>query len=202
MKKFVLLGVLLLASAVQAQDMKVTKGNFDFLKNQNEINVLFDYSNFTMMADENPESVYISERTKDLNAKNKGVGDLWEKKWQAAKGNIWSQKFLELMTIIYSKARKDVKFDQELTKAKYTLIVKTTWIYPGWDAGIMKQKAKVSTVLQFVETANPSTVLLEIVSKEAPGDQFGNNFSNESRIGEGYAKTAKSLAKMMLKKTS
>lgn len=81
-----------------------------------------------------------------------------------------------------------------------TLIVQTVWVYPGWDAGIMKQEAKVTTNLKFVETANKSNVLLEIKSEEAPGDQWGNNFSNESRIGEGYAKTAKSLSKLLLKK--
>ncbi len=64
----------------------------------------------------------------------------------------------------------------------------------------MKQPAKVSTNLKFVETANKSNVLLEITSEEAPGDQWGSNFSNESRIGEGYAKTAKSLAKLIAKK--
>jgi hypothetical protein len=74
------------------------------------------------------------------------------------------------------------------------------WIYPGWDAGIMKQPAKVTTNLKFVETANKSNVLLEISSEEATGDQWGNNYSNESRIGEGFAKTAKSLAKMLIKK--
>ncbi len=36
-------------------------------------------------------------------------------------------------------------------------------------------------------------------SEEAPGDQWGANFSNESRIGEGFAKTAKTLAKVMAK---
>ncbi|MNG14709.1 hypothetical protein D3C87_2149090 [compost metagenome] len=66
----------------------------------------------------------------------------------------------------------------------------------------MKQPAKVTTHLKFVETANKSNVLLEISSEEAPGDQWGNNYSNESRIGEGYAKTAKSLSKMILKKAS
>ncbi len=92
-------------------------------------------------------------------------------------------------------------FNKEVTTAKYTLIVETVWLYPGWDAGVMKQAAKVTTLLKFVETANKSNVLLEITSKEAPGDQWGNNYSNESRIGEGYAKTGKSLAKMIIKKT-
>ena len=100
-----------------------------------------------------------------------------------------------------TELENEVPVRQEgLKTTKYTLIVETVWIYPGWDAAIMKQKAKVSTRLKFVETNNKSNVLLEISSEEAPGDQWGNNFSNESRIGEGFAKTAKSLAKMIIKK--
>lgn len=63
----------------------------------------------------------------------------------------------------------------------------------------MKQPAKVSTNLKFVETANESNIVLEISSENAPGDQWGNNFSNELRIGEGFAKTGKSLAGLILK---
>ena len=102
--------------------------------------------------------------------------------------------------MVLSKEDKDLIFQEELASAKYTLIVQTVWIYPGWDVMMMKQPAKVSTLLKFVETNNKSNVILEISSEDAPGDQWGNNFSNESRIGEGFAKTGKSLSKLILKK--
>ena len=35
---------------------------------------------------------------------------------------------------------------------------------------------------------NVFNILLEISSEEASGDQWGNNYSDESRIGEGFAK--------------
>ncbi|MCD0464287.1 hypothetical protein [Flavobacterium sp. ENC] len=199
MKKLVI-ALLLISGAAFAQDMEVVKGNFTFLKDQKEINVVFDYSNFTMMKEKKSEAQYVEERTADLNAKIKGNGDAWKKRWKSSPELIWTPKFLELANLVLSKEKKDVNFQENLTSAPYTLIVQTVWIYPGWDAGIMKQPAKVSTNLKFVETANKSNVLLEITSEEAPGDQWGNNYSNESRIGEGYAKTAKSLSKMILKK--
>lgn len=199
MKKLVV-AFLFLSIAMSAQDMKVVSGDFKFLKDQKEINVEFDYSKFTVMKDKKTEAQYIEDRVKDLNEKTKGVGDIWKKKWNSAKELTWTPKFLELMHVIFTKEGKEVIFQEGLTNAPYTLIVETVWIYPGWDASIMKQPAKVSTNLKFVETNNKSNVLLEISSEEAPGDQWGSNFSNESRIGEGYAKTAKSLAKLLLKK--
>lgn len=192
--------LLLVSSIMSAQNMEVVKGDFGFLKDQKEVNVVFDYSKLTLMKEKITEVQYVDNRSKELNQKAKSTGDVWKKKWVSSKELIWNPKFLELMNFIYSKENKEVNFQEELTTAKYTLIVEAVWIYPGWDAGIMKQPAKVTTNLMFVETANKSNILLEISSEEAPGDQWGNNYSNESRIGEGFAKTAKSLAKMLIKK--
>ena len=201
MKKITIVATILISTLLNAQDMNIVKGDFNFLKGEKEINVEFDFSNVTLMKEEKSEAQYVEERTKELNEKNKGVGDVWKKKWASSKELIWIPKFLELVNIVLSKEKKDLTFNEEVTTAKYTLIVETVWLYPGWDAGVMKQAAKVTTLLKFVETANKSNVLLEITSKEAPGDQWGNNYNNESRIGEGYAKTGKSLAKMIIKKT-
>ncbi|MEO6175450.1 MAG: hypothetical protein ABIP27_09905 [Flavobacterium circumlabens] len=198
MKKLII-ACFFISGVVFAQDMKVVQGNFDFLKDQKEINTEFDYSNFTMMKEKKSEAQYVEEHKADLDEKAKGNGNLWQKRWIVAKQQIWTPKFLEIGNIVLSKAGKDVNF-QEGLKTPYTLIVQTVWLYPGWDAGIMKQPAKVTTNLKFVETANKSNVLLEITSEEAPGDQWGSNFNNETRIGEGYAKTAKSLSKLLLKK--
>ncbi len=188
-----------ISGVASAQDINVLQGDFAFLKDQKEVNVEFDYSNFTMMKENKPEAQYVEEHKADLDKKAKGNGNIWEKKWIAAKDMIWTPKFLEIANIVLTKEKKDLNFQEKLN-TPYTLIVSTVWIYPGWDAGIMKQPAKVTTNLKFVETANKSNVLLEISSIDAPGDQWGNNFSNESRIGEGYAKTAKTLSKLIAKK--
>ena len=196
MKKLIFT-LFIISGTIFAQDMEVVKGNFDFLKDQKEINIEFDYSNFTMMKEKKSEAQYIKEHKADLDLKAKG--NVWEKRWVVAKDQIWTPKFLEIGNIVLSKAGKEVNF-QEGLNTPYTLIVQTVWIYPGWDAGIIKQPAKVTTNLKFVETTNKSNVLLEITSNDAPGDQWGSNFSNETRIGEGFAKTAKSLSKLLLKK--
>ena len=175
MKKITIVATILISTSLNAQDMKIVKGDFNFLKGEKEINVEFDFSNVILMKEEKSEAQYVEERTKELNEKNNGVGDEWKKNWASSKELIWIPKFLELVNIVLSKEKKDMSFNEEVTTAKYTLIVETVWIYLGWDAGVMKQAAKVTTLLKFVETANKSNVLLEITSKEAPGDKWGNN---------------------------
>lgn len=200
MKKIVLVALLFASSMIKAQDMDVLKGDFGFLNGQKEINVEFDYSKLKLLKDDKTEAQYIEDRSAELNKKDKSNGEIWKKKWADAKEGIWKPKFIELINTVLSKEKSDLSFQDGLTAAKYTLIVEVTWINPGYDVYVSKQAAKVSTNLRFVETANKSKVLLEIQSENAPGDQWGNQFSNETRIGEGFAKTGKSLAKMILKK--
>lgn len=198
MKKLLVLTVLFASTVTMAQE--IVKGDLGFLKDQKEVNVEFDYSNLTMMKDKKTEAQYVAERLADLNEKGKGTGTAWKKKWEGAREAIWQPKFMELINIVLGKEKKDVSFQEDLSSAKYTLIVEVVWIFPGWDVSMMKQPAKVTTNLKFVETANKSNVICEIFSENKPGDQWGSQFSNESRIGEGFAKTGKDLAKFLAKK--
>ncbi len=191
--------VLFVCATAFAQKMKIEQGNFDFITDQKEVNVEFVYENMTLLKEKMSNEEYVAKRSGDLEEKARGKGKTWEKKWNSAPEQIWNPKFLELMNKYMSKDT-GIYFEEGLADTKYTLIVETIWLYPGWDAGIMKQPAKVTTSLRFVETANKDKVLVQVSSKNAPGDQWGNNYSNESRVGEGYAKTAKSLAKMIVKK--
>ncbi|CAM1349496.1 hypothetical protein [Tenacibaculum halocynthiae] len=182
-----------------SQKVKVVNGNFDFIKDQKEINVEFVYDNMKVLKKNLSNDQYMKEHSEKLEEKARGKGEAWKKSWIASRDIIYAPKFLELMNR-YLEKKKGIFFGENLKDAKYTLIVQTVWVYPGWNAAVMRQKAKVSTVLKFVETANKENVLLEVTSKKAPGNRFGGTFSNEDRIGEGYAKTGKSFAKLILRK--
>ncbi len=200
MKKIAVLALLIVTSFSFAQKVKVEKGDFKALKGQTEVNVIFDYSKLQLLKENLTEAQYVENRSKELNEKTKGNGDIWKKKWEGAKSMIWNPKFLEIANAVSSKEKTGISFQEDLGSAKYTIIVEAVWIYPGWDISMMKQPAKVTTRIKLVETANKANVLGELFSENAPGDQWGSNFSNESRIGEGFAKTAKTfVAKFVAK---
>lgn len=195
----VLMSLFLIAVSTMAiaQKFKDETGNLSVLAGAKEVNIEYNYSKLTVLKDELPEAEYVKNRRADLEAKRTGEGDIWARKWEAAKTTIWQLKFEELLV---KTATQDLGISfKENSNAKYTLIVNVLWIFPGWDAAVMKQPAKVTTELKIVETANKSKVLYSVRAENAPGDQWGNNFSNESRIGEGFAKTAKSFGKLLKK---
>ena len=184
---------------VFSQKLKVTEGSFDFFVDLIEINVEFEYENQKLFKDNLTNEEYVKKRATDLEEDTRGKGKAWKKKWFASRELIYQPKFLELMND-YVHEREAIFFGEELEGTMYTLIVETVWLYPGWNAAVMRHPAELTTVLKFVETENRDNVLLVINSKKAPGNRYGGTFSNEDRIGEGYAKTGKSLAKLILKK--
>ena len=182
-------------ASVSAQKMKIVSGNFDFLKGQKELNITFDYEQMSFYNDKLSADEYVSRREKEITEnKGKTEAENWKSDWEYSKTTSFPNKFMSTM---------NGNLDMETSRnpnAPYTLIVETIWIYPGWYAAVMKQHSKVSTRLKFVETANPSQVLLTITSDKAPGDiNFVGIANNNDRIAEGYGKTGKSLAKMILK---
>lgn len=196
MKNIVLVLAMAVTSLVHAQKMKVVSGNFDFLKDQKEINLQMDYSDIKFYKENMNEEAYILKREKDIlkEGKNETEVEAWIADWEHSKKTNFVDKFLASMN-----KNTSIVTSTNNTQAKYTLTVKTVWIYPGWYAGVMAQPSKVTTILIFTETNNPDTVLLKIDSKEAPGDNFVGLPNNNDRIAEGYAKTAKTLAKKIEK---
>lgn len=181
-----------ISAIAMAQKFKIKSGDAKFLKGNETVNVVFDYSDMKLMKENYTEAEYIPKRIEELNKKTEGSGEIWKKQWERSKEELWNPKFITVFNKVFSKENINTKLKQN-SESPYTLIVKVKWLYPGWDAGIMKQPAKVTTQLTFVES-NTKKVLCEIESIDAPGDQWGSNFNNETRVGEGFAKTGKTLA--------
>ncbi|WP_128331051.1 hypothetical protein [Apibacter sp. HY039] len=174
---------------INAQKMEVLSGDFNFLKNVKEINVVFDYSDVTFYRKKMPESQYIQLRSDQVEAKE--TTENWQQTWNEYKEIKFPDKFfasankyIEPNTITFTKN----------SQSPYTLIIKTIWIRPG--SAILQ--ALVSTTLHFVETNNPSKELLVISSKEAPGKSYA--IHRNIIISEGYAMTGKKLANLLNKK--
>lgn len=197
MKKIMLIMLIAISAAAMAQKFKIKTGDLKFLKGVETVNVVFDYSGMKLLKENYTEEQYIPKRMEELNKKVAGSGDIWKKQWDRSKEELWNPKFMTIFNKTAEKEGVNTRL-KENTKSTYTLKVVTKWIFPGWDAGIMKQPAKVTTQLIFMETATQK-VLCDIDSEEAPGDQWGSNFNNETRVGEGFAKTGKTLAQKISK---
>jgi len=178
------------------QSFAQTIKDFKLLQGEKEVEVVFTYDNLRMMKENFTEEEYVQNHIKNLEKKDEGSGEFWVKSWERSKEEIWDPKFL-LLANKYTDRK--IKFTKNAPNSKYLLLVDVLWIYPGWDAGIMRQGAKVTSTLKLVSRENPTVVLAYHKFVDMPGNQFGSNFNNETRIGEGFAKTGKEFAKKIAK---
>lgn len=202
MKKFIYASVMaisfLAADAAIAQRVDLRSGDVNVLSGQKTVNVEYDYSSFGV-GKFATEQEYLDKKSAEYNAKEAGKGDAWKKAWVEDRKNRYEPKFEEL----FNKGLEDKGITAVTARpdAQYTLIVKTRFVEPGFNVGVMRKNAYVDYEIDLVESANKSNKVAEIAMRNVPGGQFaGFDFDTGVRIAESYAKAGKSLAAFLDKK--
>jgi hypothetical protein len=191
MKKLLLLPLLVwMVSSVSAQKIVTEKGNLLDLKGESEFNLQYDFKTLSV-GKYSDEQSYIDYKKGEYAKSDPKKAEDWEAGWKSAREKYYQPKFeTQINKYIGGKA----SFAQANANAKYTLIVKTTFIEPGFNVGVMRQAAYIDVQYIFVESANPENVLVRLSQRKIPGaDAFGYDFDASARISEAYAKAGKML---------
>jgi hypothetical protein len=197
-KLLLLLGIVFITGSISAQTINIKSGTLDFLKGEKILNISYDYSQFGVGKFDKEED-YIAKKVSEYNEKEAGKGDKWKENWIGDRKGTYQPKFEELIN--KSLKPSGLYVGPENKDAKYTLILKTTFIEPGFNIYVTKKYAAVNVEAIFVETANPDKVLAVIISKNNPGRTYGSNDMDTGiRIGEAYAKCGKELGAFLMKK--
>lgn len=171
MKKLFLMFFLIIAAVINAQKMTVISGDFKTLKDQTEVNVELKFDNVLMMKENFTEAQYLENRKKDLLANPKRGEAGWQKwngEWQRFKNEEYINYFVKGLNRSY----KNITFKKE-SQAKYTLLLETDWVFPGWHGGMVVMTAEISGKIKLIETNNPSVVLAEVELNKF--DKYVNN---------------------------
>lgn len=193
MRKIILLIALAVSTVAIAQ--KPTKGSFAPLKGVQDFNIVFDYENIKVDKFKTEE-----EFLKDKMGKReeKGTSEDFKTIWFADRGGKYEPKFIECFNHAVSK--KGISAMNNNSKAKYTIHVKTTWIYPGYNVGVKRQPAKLKAIISIYETANPSNIIVSIPYEKVIGSgSFGYDYNQGSRIADAYCILGRQFAKSVNK---
>jgi hypothetical protein len=191
MKNFLALILLCLGTTVFAQKIKLMEGNLSALKGETSLKTEFKYEMSVGKFDK--EADYIDSKKKELNEKEPGRGDSWEKSWIGDRQDRFEPQFRELFS-------KHSEMSTVGDNAKYTLIFKTTHTEPGFNVHVMSKPAYIDAEAWIVEAANPSKVIAKIsISKALGRDVFGYDYETGLRLQEAYAKAGKELGGFMRK---
>ncbi|WAC12896.1 hypothetical protein [Dyadobacter pollutisoli] len=181
-----------------AQRVDLRSGDVSALSGQKTVNIEYDYSSFGV-GKFATEQEYLDKKSAEYNSKEAGKGDTWKKAWVEDRKARFEPKFEELFN--KGLGDKGLQAIQGRPDAAYTLIVRTKFIEPGFNVGVMRKNAYVDYEVDLVESTNKSAKVAEIAMRNVPGGQFGGfDFDTGVRIAESYAKAGKSLAAFLDKK--
>lgn len=185
MKPVLMLILSCLAMTGFAQKIKLVEGDLSPLKGQTSIKTEFKYEMSVGKFDK--EEDYIAKKKSELNGKEAGRGDSWEKSWQSDRQDRFEPQFRELFS-------KHSEISTVGDDSKYTLIFTTVKTEPGFNVGVANRPAYIDAEAVLVETQNPGKVIAKILVTKAPGrDVMGFDYETGARLQEAYAKAGKEL---------
>ncbi|MEE4256649.1 MAG: hypothetical protein V2I47_06410 [Bacteroidales bacterium] len=194
-----ILAIGLFSSQASAQKIKVVTGDLSSFAGLTEINVEYNYDDMGV-GKFKTEEAYIEKKKNEYNEDEPGKGDRWEEEWHADKENTYQMKFEQLfnLVMISEETGMEVGF---FPSSDYTLIVKTTFLEPGFNIGISRKDASINVEIMLVKTEEPGNIITQVNMEKVPGrGAMGGDFDTEYRIGEAYAKCGKELAQYIYKK--
>ncbi|MBL7766116.1 MAG: hypothetical protein JNJ58_08495 [Chitinophagaceae bacterium] len=190
MQKLFLLafGFLLMAMTAGAQRIKKISGNPAPLASEKQVNIIFKYDHVRVGKYED-EKDYVADKKAEYNKKESGKGDKWESSWIGDRVGRYEPNFIEMF-------EKYTPFSVgNYSSAKYTMIVSTTRIEPGYNIYISRKNAEIDLEVEIIETATQTSVAKYTI-KSAPGRTFGgNDYDTGLRIEEAFATAGKHFGK-------
>jgi len=182
--------------AAYSQRYNILAGDLKNIKGISEYNCTFDYKDMEVNGFETEEAFLkekIEKRKKYDDGKDlKGKAEAFEKDWFEDRQNKYEPGFIAYFNNQLEK--ENVKAVQN-PEVKYTMNVKTTWIYPGYEMA-QTEPAKISAIITIYETANPKNILLAIEFDKSIG--IVKDYRKQGdRIKGAYEKLAKNLTLQM-----
>jgi hypothetical protein len=199
MKKLtLLLTAALVFSAGFTFAQKLKSGDLTVLKGQTALSIKYDYSKMAVGKFKNSDE-YVADGIADRNKKKPGSGEIWAASWKADRTEQFQPAFereLNGELKSYNLVAKENDSD-----AKYTLIVYTTFLEPGFQSGVgVSKAATINLEVDLVETSAMETVLAKIVYDKVPSaNMMGYDYDAGKRIESCYDRAGGNIGKLIEK---
>lgn len=152
-----------------AQRIDIDKKALSFLTTTDTVSVVFSYKGL-IIDDGVPESMFLKNmRVKIIDHRNEEEANQWAEDYKEFKAEIWASSFVAELNERLGKAKNAPLFSSEDMNANYTMNVNIPWMYFGYDGGIVKQPAKVTMQIDFIETKKPEQILFTTEIRRAMG---------------------------------
>jgi len=195
-KQLVLLVFLLPALMIYAQKIKVKNGNIGNLKGVDEYNVVFDYSN-VVIPGYDTEELFLKDKMAKREEKLIGDGERFKKSWFDDRHNLYEPYFIKHFNEYFIMKRK-INVEKNRVSSKYTMLVKTGLIYPGYNIGVFAQNSKLEATISIYETGSPGNILFSTKTIFVQGKA---SYNGGVRIANTYGILGRAFAGYLRRRT-
>ena len=197
-KQLSLILVLFCSTIMLAQKANVQKGDWEDLKDITAYNVVFDYSDLEIPKYDNEEE-FLKDKMAKRDEKKPGTGEEFKKSWFSDREEFYEPRFIETFNTKIKNGMAKVGKDID---AEYTMKIHTTFIYPGYNVGIVRKNSKVELTLSVYKTDSPSDVIFSVDYTKIEGQGNGGyDFNSGQRIADAYIIFGRAFAKHLYKYT-
>ena len=163
-----------------SQHIDIDKKALSFLASQEKINVVFAHDSLLMIDDLYEMESIQKMRQKITDQTTAEDANDWIIDYKNNKNETWPLAFLNQLNEKIGENNNSIVFLMNETEANYTMQVTPTWMYFGYDAGIMDRPAKVTLKIDFYETKTPNSIIFSTEISRAMA-----KYNKEDGDGEG-----------------
>lgn len=189
----------LTANVTKAQKFTEGDESLSFCSGETKFNIEYVYDG--MMVGKKAEADYKAEKIDTYNKKQPGKGDRWAEKWVNSRSMVYEPMFEELINKMLFKGKTNATAAKNQKDAKYTIIVKTVMLEPGFNSMVMKVNPYCDFEVSWVETSSQK-VMAKAFLNNVQGVVMADNdwdFDPSNRIKECFAKAGKMIGGKMAK---
>jgi hypothetical protein len=195
---FILLTGVFMFTAGMIYGQKIKSGDFKVLNGQTVVILKYDYADMKV-GKFKTEDEYLKNGIAERNKKKPGSGDDWANKWASDKSDRFEPMFQKEFNNVIDKC--GITGKEDASDAKYTLIVRTTFLEQGFQSGMgPSRSASINMIVDLVETANPGQVLASIDYPKIPSvNMMGYDYDTGERIKSCYDRAGGNIGALICK---
>jgi hypothetical protein len=165
-----------------AQEMDVASGSLLALRGETQLNLIFRYDSMTIGADGLSDLWYQEKRAYDLDMREPNSGREWRKLWVDNRQSAYEPAFLRAYLSLKPKLVAG-----HFPNARYTAIIHTTQLEPGWTAVVAGHAASIDGDIRIVATADTATTICLVHFQKAASQTKNFEINPAPRIARAYA---------------
>ncbi len=180
-----------------AQKYETNLGSLKNIEGISEYKVVFEYDSLLKIPNYDSEASFITFQINKRERKIKGSGRIFKEQWFGNRKNIYEPEFIKEFNNFKLKKRK-INIGKENPNANHTMVITTSFIYPGYDATVWGEDTKLEVTITIYKNDSKDNILYATKIVKIHGRPSSDEFE---RVKTAYGELGKATSKHFCRKT-